>query len=177
MNGLLTKIKNLIGLSTTETKPGEEQPPKNMSEVIERLPESYLDYIDDEKPYRRAAAIVFIAIVLGMGTPLWYHTTRTYRAPFNTFPEEQMISLDIRVHLVVTNVSLVEEMNVLTEMMLEKFAENEVRTPLSISWSVHNERVKSLKSLDVRKDSKDDPLEVFLAVVSPDEWAYFSATN
>ncbi|KAK6041364.1 hypothetical protein COOONC_21131 [Cooperia oncophora] len=79
--------QGLLGIDPAEIKPGEENPPKNMSEVIERLP---------ELPYRRAAALVFIIIVFGLGGPLWYHTTRTYRAPFDTFPEGQTISLSVQ---------------------------------------------------------------------------------
>ncbi|VDM69682.1 unnamed protein product [Strongylus vulgaris] len=95
MSGIVHKIRSLIGFEKAEVKM-EGSPPKDMSEIIARLPESFHKYMRDELPYRRAAAVVFIAIVLGMGTPLWYHTTQTYRAPFETFSVETAIPLSVK---------------------------------------------------------------------------------
>ncbi|KAL6739726.1 hypothetical protein Aduo_013147 [Ancylostoma duodenale] len=176
MNGLICRIKNLIGFGNGEVKPGEENPPKNMSEVIERLPESFHKYMREELPYRRAAALVFIVIVLGMGTPLWYHTTRTYRAPFETFPDGQTVSLSVQIRLAVTNESLVTGMNAVAEVVLNKIMESEVKAPLDIHWTVINQGVMDLNYLENERIRKSDSLEVCVAVVPPEQWSHFSAT-
>ncbi|VDL77703.1 unnamed protein product [Nippostrongylus brasiliensis] len=139
MNGLIDKLKALRGLA--EKKPCEENLPKNMTEVINRLPESYHKHMQAELPYRRAAALVFIAIVLGLGTPLWYHTTRTYRAPFSIFPESQSVSLSITVRLVTTSSLLEKDMDAIAQSLLPKLVEGEVKPPLKIQWKVVNDGV------------------------------------
>ncbi|KAK6747982.1 hypothetical protein RB195_000908 [Necator americanus] len=176
MSGLTCKIKNWLGFGRSKTKLEEENPPKNMSELIERLPESFHKYMREELPYRRAAAIVFIAIVLGMGTPLWYHTTRTYRAPFETFSEEQVVPLSIQIRLVVTNESFITEINDVANAVLNKITEGQVKAPLDIHWTVLNQGVRDVGALESEHISKSDSLDVFVAVVPPEHWSHFSAT-
>ncbi|VDK55347.1 unnamed protein product [Cylicostephanus goldi] len=173
---LVQKVKNLVGFGKAEVK-AEEKPPKNMNEVISRLPESFHKYMQKELPYRRASALVFIAIVLGMGTPLWYRTTQTYRAHFDTFSKDMTISLNIRINLAVTNDSLKEEVNSMTKVLLDKLADNEIKTPLKINWSIRNLGLRDLHSVENERIPKSNSLDVFVAIVSPQQWPHFSATN
>ncbi|WKY04510.1 hypothetical protein Q1695_005486 [Nippostrongylus brasiliensis] len=175
MNGLIDKLKTLLGLA--EKKPCEENLPKNMTEVINKLPESYHKYMRAELPYRRAAALVFIAIVLGLGTPLWYHTTRTYRAPFSIFPESQPVALSITVRLVTTSSLLEKNMDAIAQSLLPKLVEGEVKPPLKIQWKVVNGGVRDLVALEGDRSPPSNILDVHIAVVPAEQWIHFSAVT
>uniref|UniRef100_A0A7I4YKM2 GPI transamidase component PIG-S n=1 Tax=Haemonchus contortus TaxID=6289 RepID=A0A7I4YKM2_HAECO len=177
MNGLLCKIKTLLGFGHPELKPGEEKPPKNMNEVIERLPEDFKKYMQEERPYRRAAALAFIIIVFGLGGPLWYYSTRTYRAHFDTFPEEQTISLSVQIHLAVTNKTPESELGPLEQVILHHLQDGEVKSPLNIQWNILNEGLRDIHSLENDRIMSSESLEVYIAVVSPEQWTQFSAIN
>lgn len=177
MNGLLSKIKALVGIGHAETKPCEEIPPKNMTEVIDRLPESFHKYMREELPYRRAAALAFIVLVLGLGAPLWYRTTSTYRAPFDTFPKDQLIPLTIQVHLAVTNTSIESDLSSVVQLVLPKLQEGEVKSPLTIQWKILMDGVRDLHSLETDHSLSSDSLGVYIAFVPPEQWTHFSAVN
>ncbi|KAK6041363.1 hypothetical protein COOONC_21132 [Cooperia oncophora] len=105
MSGLLCKIKGLLGIDPAKIKPGEENPPKNMSEVIERLPD--------------------------------------YKA----------------------------------KMVLPHLNDVEVKSPLSIQWNFVTEGLRDLHSLENDRHLSSDALEVYIAVVSPEQWSHFSAIS
>ncbi|KAK5973058.1 hypothetical protein GCK32_008814 [Trichostrongylus colubriformis] len=172
-----TSLVEWLRTRPAEIKPGDENPPKNMSEIIERLPESFHKYMKEELPYRRAAALVFIAIVFGLGAPLWYQTTRTYRAPFVTFPDGQTISLSVQIHLATTNGSHESNLGSIAQMVLPLLREGEVKAPLRIQWNILIEGMKDLQSLEEDRQLSSDSLDVYIAVVSPEQWTHFSAIN
>lgn len=166
-----------MGINRVENKEDEEIPPKNMTEVVQRLPESFRNYICEELPYRRAAALAFIVIVLGMGTPLWYHTTKTYRAPFIVFPKTQTVSFNVKVHLVVTDGRLGPELNSLCKNLSLILLDGEVKAPLDIRWDVLNRGVRELHSLQNGRTEPSDSIAVYLAIVPVEQWSHFSAVT
>ncbi|VDM59076.1 unnamed protein product [Angiostrongylus costaricensis] len=177
MNGIICRVKSFMGINRVETKEGEEIPPKNMTEVIQSLPESYHKYMGEELPYRRASALTFIAIVLGMGTPLWYHTTRTYRAPFVVFPKSQTVSFNVQIHLTVTDAILEPELNSMCQNLSSMLLEGEVKPPLDIWWEVLNQGVRELRALENDRMEPSDLLAVHVAVVPLEQWSHFSAVT
>lgn len=160
-----------------ESKEGEEIPPKNMTEVIQRLSESYRKYMREELPYRRAAALTFIVIVLGMGAPLWYHTTRTYRAPFIVFPKSQKVSFNVQIHVAIIGASLEPQLNSICHNLSLMLLEGEIKAPLEIRWEVLSQGVRELRTLENNRPEPSDSLAVYLAVVPPEKWPHFSAVS
>ncbi|KJH52103.1 hypothetical protein DICVIV_01682 [Dictyocaulus viviparus] len=175
MSGIVYKMKNLISIGQTKNGESEEIPPKNMTEVIQRLPEAFHKYMDEELPYRHASALAFILIVLGMGAPLWYHTTKTYRAPFVFFPKDQALPLRVQIHLAVTDENLEAQLDTTSYNLSLMLLEGDVKAPLNIKWEILYKGVRDLHFLENERMKPSDTLAVYIAIVPIEQWPHFSA--
>ncbi|VDO83510.1 unnamed protein product [Heligmosomoides polygyrus] len=134
-------------------------------------------YMREELPYRRAAALAFIVLVLGLGAPLWYRTTSTYRAPFDTFPKDQLIPLTIQYvsslgssrgdkhHAACPAEASRRRSEVATDHPVEDFD----------GWCEHSSLIACERKTDHSLSS--DSLGVYIAFVPPEQWTHFSAVN
>ncbi|EFP04796.1 hypothetical protein CRE_29996 [Caenorhabditis remanei] len=145
------------------------------------ITESFIKYVQSERPYKLAAAFFFVILVFFIGIPMWYLTTSTYRAPFPTFPSNRSITVSTRINFAITSDLLVEDVEKLMKELETNMTTKEVVSPLEFQWTtkylgVRNfEQLEQDHSVDVEEDKEF--FEVFVALVPEKDWTHYSATR
>ncbi|CAJ0587572.1 unnamed protein product, partial [Mesorhabditis spiculigera] len=140
---ILDKILVALKLKAPPTGEPEEPAPKDVQELIDRLPTAYHEFRKEEDPYKLATTVIFIE------------------------DDVRKIDLEITVHLVPTSAQLIDKLAKIDEQTIQRLNEIDPPTTLNIRW---NTRIHGIRSLDQLQGTKERSLDIHLALVDPADW-------
>ncbi|CAJ0570201.1 unnamed protein product, partial [Mesorhabditis spiculigera] len=171
---ILDKILVALKLKAPPTGGPEEPAPKDVQELIDRLPPAYHEFRKQEDPYKLATTLIFIVLTVIFGTAAWKAMQVPRAEMANLEDNVRKIDLEITVHLVPTSAQLIDRLAKIEEQTIQRLNEIDPPTTLNIRW---NTRIHGIRSLDQLQGTKERSLDIHLALVDPADWTHFSANH